>query len=103
MLNAMIVEPKDNVIVAIEPIKKGETVTYMCEGAEKTLTALGTSPSITSWLPATSPRVSPSASTVSTSAWPPATSRWASMSTATTWKSTGKTWMPRAEKRRIRV
>ena len=40
MLNAMIVEPKDNVIVAIEPIKKGETVTYMCEGAEKTLTAL---------------------------------------------------------------
>ena len=40
MLNAMIVEPKDNVIVAIEPIKKGDTVTYMCEGAEKTLTAL---------------------------------------------------------------
>ena len=40
MLNAMIVEPKDNVIVAIEPIKKGDTVTYMCEGAEKTLTAM---------------------------------------------------------------
>ena len=38
MLNAMIVEPKDNVIVAIEPIKKGDT--YMCEGAEKTLTAM---------------------------------------------------------------
>ena len=40
MLNAMIVEPKDNVVVAIEPIQKGETVTYTCEGAEKTLTAL---------------------------------------------------------------
>ena len=40
MLNAMIVEPKDNVIVAIEPIKTGDTGTYMCEGAEKTLTAM---------------------------------------------------------------
>ena len=28
MLNAMIVEPQDNVVVAIEPIKKGETVNY---------------------------------------------------------------------------
>ena len=41
MLNAMIVEAaKDNVIVAIEPIKKGDTVTYNCAGEEKTLTAL---------------------------------------------------------------
>ena len=41
MLNAMIVEAaKDNVIVAIEPIKKGETVTYNCGGEEKSLTAL---------------------------------------------------------------
>ena len=41
MLNAMIVEAaKDNVIVAIEPIKKGETVTYTCAGEEKSLTAL---------------------------------------------------------------
>ena len=40
MLNAMIVEPKDNVVVAIEPIQKGKTVTYTCEGDEKTLTAL---------------------------------------------------------------
>ena len=40
MLNAMIVEAaKDNVIVAIEPICKGETVTYQCAGEEKTLTA----------------------------------------------------------------
>ena len=28
MLNGMIVEPVDNVVVAIEPVKKGETVTY---------------------------------------------------------------------------
>ena len=27
MLNGMIVEPVDNVVVAIEPVKKGETVT----------------------------------------------------------------------------
>lgn len=41
MLNAMIVEAaKDNVIVAIEPIQKGDTVTYNCAGAEKVLTAL---------------------------------------------------------------
>ena len=39
MLNAMIVEPQDNVVVAIEPIKKGDTVTYKCAGEEKTLTA----------------------------------------------------------------
>ena len=35
MLNGMIVEPVDNVVVAIEPVKKGETVTYMCAGEEK--------------------------------------------------------------------
>ena len=41
MLNAMIVEAaKDNVIVAIEPIAKGDTVTYNCAGQEKSLTAL---------------------------------------------------------------
>lgn len=39
MLNAMIVEPKDNVVVAIEPINKGDTVTYTCGGETKTLTA----------------------------------------------------------------
>ena len=39
MLNAMIIDVKDNVAVAIEPITKGETVTYRCEGAEITLTA----------------------------------------------------------------
>ncbi len=41
MLNAMIVEAaKDNVIVAIEPITKGDKVVYNCAGQEMTLTAL---------------------------------------------------------------
>lgn len=41
MRNAMIVEAtKDNVIVAIEPIEKGDTVTYQCGDQEKSLTAL---------------------------------------------------------------
>ena len=35
MLNAMIVEPQDNVVVAIEPISKGDTVTYTCNGEER--------------------------------------------------------------------
>ena len=39
MLNAMIIDVKDNVAVAIEPITKGETITYLCEGQEVTLTA----------------------------------------------------------------
>ena len=39
MLNAMIIDLKDNVAVAIEPITKGETITYLCEGQEVTLTA----------------------------------------------------------------
>ena len=34
MLNGMIVEPVDNVVVAIEPVKKCETFTYMCAGEE---------------------------------------------------------------------
>lgn len=40
MRNAMIVEPQDNVVVAIEPIAKGDAVTYACAGEERTLTAL---------------------------------------------------------------
>ena len=39
MRNAIIVEPEDNVIVAIETIKKGDTVTYVSEGKEVSLTA----------------------------------------------------------------
>ena len=34
MRNAMIIDSKDNVAVAIEPIAKGEMATYVCEGKE---------------------------------------------------------------------
>ena len=40
MRNAMIIDPKDNVAVAIEPIAKGETATYICEGKEVSLPVL---------------------------------------------------------------
>ena len=40
MQNAMIIDSRDNVIVAIEPIAKGDTVTWMCDGKVNTLTAL---------------------------------------------------------------
>lgn len=36
----MIIDPKDNVAVAIEPIAKGETATYVCEGKEVSLPVL---------------------------------------------------------------
>jgi altronate dehydratase small subunit len=40
MRNAMIIDSKDDVAVAIEPVKKGDTVTYTVNGEEKSLTAL---------------------------------------------------------------
>ena len=40
MRNAMIIDSKDNVAVAIEPIAKGEMATYVCEGKEVSLPAL---------------------------------------------------------------
>ena len=40
MRNAMIIDEKDNVAVAIEPIAKGDTVTYACGGKDVSLTAL---------------------------------------------------------------
>ena len=40
MRNAIIVEPADNVAVAIEPVRKNETVTYFTDGREISLTAL---------------------------------------------------------------
>lgn len=39
MRNAMIIDARDNVAVAIEPISQGETVTYLCGGEERQLTA----------------------------------------------------------------
>ena len=40
MRNAMIIDAKDNVAVAIEPIAKGDSVTYLAGGEEVSLTAL---------------------------------------------------------------
>lgn len=40
MRNAIIIDGKDNVVVAIEPIRKGDTVTYLCGDEERTLAAL---------------------------------------------------------------
>lgn len=40
MCNAMIIDARDNVIVAIEPIKKGDDVCYLCGGEEKHLKSL---------------------------------------------------------------
>lgn len=39
MRNAMIIDPKDDVAVAIEPIRQGDTISYSCSGEEKQLTA----------------------------------------------------------------
>ena len=38
-MNAMIIEPQDNVAVAIEPIAAGDTVTYLNKGETISLTA----------------------------------------------------------------
>ena len=40
MRNAMIIDGKDNVAVAIEPIAKGETATWVWEGKEVSLPVL---------------------------------------------------------------
>ena len=40
MRNAMIIDAKDNVAVAIEPIVKGDAAVYVCEGREVSLPAL---------------------------------------------------------------
>ena len=40
MRNAMIIDAKDNVAVAIEPIAKGDTAVYICEGRAESLPAL---------------------------------------------------------------
>ena len=39
MRNAMIIDKRDNVAVAIDPIFTGDTFTYACGGEEKSLTA----------------------------------------------------------------
>ncbi|MPM87246.1 Altronate dehydratase [bioreactor metagenome] len=39
MRNAMMIDSRDDVAVAIETIKAGETITYVLDGQEKSLTA----------------------------------------------------------------
>lgn len=98
MLNGMIVEPVDNVVVAIEPVKKGETVTYMCAGEEKRLTA---AEDITIYHKLAACDIAKGQPIVKYGehiGLAAGTSRPASTCTATTWKSTGKTWTARAEK-----
>ena len=40
MINAMIIDPKDDVVVAIEPITAGDDVNYMLNGQVQTLKAV---------------------------------------------------------------
>lgn len=40
MNNAIMIDPKDNVAVAIESVAKGETVRFICNGQIVSLTAL---------------------------------------------------------------
>ena len=40
MRNAMIIDAKENVAVAIEPIAKGDNAVYVCEGREVSLPVL---------------------------------------------------------------
>ena len=39
MTNALIIDKKDNVVVAIEEVRSGDTVTYLLEGTPVSLTA----------------------------------------------------------------
>lgn len=40
MVNAMIIEPIDDVVVTIEPIKKGDTIQYVLDGKTLSFPAL---------------------------------------------------------------
>ena len=40
MLNGLIIDKRDNVVVAIEPISKGDVVSYVCDGETRSVTAL---------------------------------------------------------------
>lgn len=59
MRNAMIIDPKDNVAVAIEPIAKGAAAVWAADGKEASVTTLEDITITTSWPPGTSPRASP--------------------------------------------
>ena len=57
-MNAMIIDSKDNVAVAIEPIAAGDTVTYLRDGKPVSLRRQRTSPFTTRSPPATFRRAS---------------------------------------------
>ena len=40
MVNPLLLAPQANLVVPLEPIKKSETVPYMCAGDQKTISAL---------------------------------------------------------------
>ena len=40
MQNGLIIDSRDNVVVAIEPIAKGDRVSYLCSGETLSVTAL---------------------------------------------------------------
>mgnify|MGYP004654780041 CR=1 FL=1 len=40
MQNGLIIDSRDNVVVAIEPIAKGDRVSYLCNGETLSVTAL---------------------------------------------------------------
>lgn len=39
MYNAMLIDPKDDVVVAIEPIAQGQRIAYLCQGKEQSFLA----------------------------------------------------------------
>lgn len=97
MRNAMIIDGKDNVAVAIEPIAKGDTVTYAADGQDVSLTAAQTLSSIIKSPSGISPRENRWSSTVSISALPPRTFGSENTSMSTMWRDTGKIWKRKSE------
>ena len=96
MCNAMIIDPKDNVAVAIEAIQSGDTVTYLSGSEEKSLTARQ---DITIYHKLAVCDISKGFPHLQVRRahrhLPPATSRPASMSTSTMWRATARTSKPR--------
>jgi len=88
----MLIDPADDVVVAIEPIDKGEIVEYVCNGEAFSSPLWRILRSITKSRGVTFPPVSLSPSTVSTSEWQPATSKRVRMFMCTTYPATGKIW-----------
>ena len=92
MRNAMIIDAKDNVAVAIEPIAKGDAAVYVCEGKEVSLPALE---DITIYHKLATRDIAKGEPVVKYGEHIGVASsdiRPVSTSTSTTWRATGKTW-----------